>query len=576
VTPIRLRRREAGAFADPDGRLHPVLRRVLAGRGVHSPEAAEYRLAVLLEPERLGGMDRATALLAEAIASDRPILVVGDFDADGATGSAVAVRGLRMLGARRVGFRVPHRMRHGYGLSPALVDEIGVDEAELILTVDNGVASHAGVARAHARGMRVIVSDHHLPGAALPAADAMVNPNLPGDVFPSKALAGVGVVFYLLLALRARLRAQGRFATGPEPDLRALLDLVAVGTVADLVPLDYNNRVLVDAGLRRIRAGRATAGVAALLEVAGRDAARATASDLGFAVAPRINAAGRLDDMSVGIACLLSDDPDQARALAGILDGINRERRALQKDMLEQADAAVAALDLDPAREGPVGLCLFRDSWHPGVVGLVAARMKERLHRPVVAFAPGEDGVLRGSARSIPGFHVRDALAEVDAAHPGLIERFGGHAMAAGLTLRLAHYQAFVGHFDAVARRVLDAATLARVVLSDGPLAPEDYGHELACALRDAGPWGQAFPEPLFDDAFEVCDYAPMGQGHLRLQVRAEGMREPVTAVEFGHYDGGSLPDRLHLVFQLEPDEWRGRRAARLLVRHRLADGRAR
>jgi single-stranded-DNA-specific exonuclease len=575
VTPVRIRRREAGAFADPGGRLHPVLRRVLAGRGVHSPEAAEYRLAALLEPNRLGGMDRATALLAEAIASDRPILVVGDFDADGATGSAVAVRGLRMLGARRVGFRVPHRMRHGYGLSPALVDEIGVDEAELILTVDNGVASHAGVARAHERGIRVIVSDHHLPGATLPAADAMVNPNLPSDDFPSKALAGVGVVFYLLLALRARLRLQGRFATGPEPDLRALLDLVAVGTVADLVPLDYNNRVLVDAGLRRIRAGRASSGVAALLEVAGRDPRRITAADLGFAVAPRINAAGRLDDMSVGIACLLSDDPDQARELAGILDGINRERRALQKDMLEQADAAVAGLDLDPAGDGPVGLCLFRDSWHPGVVGLVASRMKDRLHRPVVAFAPGEDGALRGSARSIPGFHVRDALAEVDAAHPGLIERFGGHAMAAGLSLRLSHFEAFVGHFDAAARRVLDAATLARVVLSDGPLDPDDYGHELACALRDAGPWGQAFPEPLFDEVFEVCDYAPMGQGHLRMLVRAEGMREPVTAMEFGHYDGTSLPDRLHLAFQLEPDEWRGRRAARLLVRHRLADGQA-
>ncbi len=570
MNPVRLRRRNAASWNGIDTRLHPVLCRVLAGRGLASPTEAEYRLAALAQPDRMGGIDRATELLAAAIAADHGILVVGDFDADGATGSAVAVRGLRMLGARRVGFRVPHRMRHGYGLSPALVDEIDAGEADLILTVDNGVASHAGVVRAHERGMRVVISDHHLPGETLPAADAMVNPNLPGDPFPSKALAGVGVVFYLLLALRAKLRGQARFESGKEPDLRDLLDLVAVGTVADLVPLDYNNRVLVDAGLRRIRQGRASAGIAALLEVAGRDPSRVAASDLGFAVAPRINAAGRLDDMSVGIACLLSDDRAHARELAGILDGINRERRTLQRDMLVEADAAVAELDLQPGGNGPVGLSLFRDSWHPGVVGLVASRLKERLHRPVVAFAPGEDDLLRGSARSIPGFHVRDALAAVDAAHPGLIERFGGHAMAAGLSLRLSHYPAFAEHFDAAARRSLDDDALDRVVLTDGPLGANDYEHKLACVLRDAGPWGQAFPEPLFDDAFEVCDYAPMGQGHLRMQVRAEGMREPVTAVEFGHYNGGSLPGSLHLAFQLEPDEWRGRRAARLVVRHRL------
>ncbi|HRQ66809.1 MAG TPA: single-stranded-DNA-specific exonuclease RecJ [Xanthomonadaceae bacterium] len=570
MSPVRLRRREASAWTERADHLHPVLCRVLAGRGLESPAQAEYRLAALAQPDRLGGMDGACRLLADAIDKDRAILVVGDFDADGATGSAVAVRGLRMLGARRVGFRVPHRMRHGYGLSPALVDEVAAGEADLILTVDNGVASHAGVERARARGMRVVISDHHLPGATLPGADAIVNPNLPGDPFPSKALAGVGVVFYLLLALRARLRADGHFAAGAEPDLRSLLDLVAVGTVADLVPLDYNNRVLVDAGLRRIRAGRASAGIAALLDVAGRDPARIAASDLGFAVAPRINAAGRLDDMSIGIACLLSDDPDQARELAAILDGINRERRSLQRDMLAQADAAVAELDMQAGGDGPVGLSLFRESWHPGVVGLVASRLKERLHRPVVAFAPGEDGELRGSARSIPGFHVRDALAAVDATHPGLIERFGGHAMAAGLSLRLSHYPAFAEHFDAVARRCLDAEALARVVLTDGPLGASDYDHALACALRDAGPWGQAFPEPLFDDVFDICDYAPMGQGHLRMRVRVEGMREPVAAVEFGHYHGDDLPDRLRLAFQLEPDEWRGRRAARLLVRHRL------
>lgn len=570
MSTVRLRRREAPAWSGNGGGLHPVLCRVLAGRGLESPTLAAYRLGALAEPDRLGGIDRAAALLAEAIAADMAILVVGDFDADGATGSAVAVRGLRMLGARRVGFRVPHRLRHGYGLSPALVDEIGPGEADLILTVDNGVASHAGVERAHERGIRVVVSDHHLPGETLPAADAMVNPNLPGDPFPSKALAGVGVVFYLLLALRAMLREQGRFEGSREPDLRDLLDLVAVGTVADLVPLDYNNRVLVDAGLRRIRQGRASAGIAALLEVAGRDPTRIGASDLGFAVAPRINAAGRLDDMSLGIACLLSDEPAHARELAGMLDGINRERRSLQRDMLAEADAAVAELDMHPDGDGPVGLSLFRESWHPGVVGLVASRLKERLHRPVVAFAPGDDGQLRGSARSIPGFHVRDALAMVDAAHPGLIERFGGHAMAAGLSLRLSNYQAFAAHFDEAARRSLDQDALERVVLTDGALGPDHYDHALACVLRDAGPWGQSFPEPLFDDIFEVCDFAPMGQGHLRMQVRAEGMREPVTAVEFGQYDGGSLPDRLHLAFQLEPDEWRGRRAARLLVRHRL------
>ncbi|MCM2335686.1 MAG: DHH family phosphoesterase, partial [Pseudomonas sp.] len=413
-----LRRRPVPDPAQWPAGLPPLLARVYAARGATTLEDAQPKLTHLLPPDSMGGMDRAVELLADAIAADRRIVVVGDFDCDGATACAVGVRGLRLLGARNVAHAVPNRMVHGYGLSPALVDDLAALQPELIVTVDHGIACHAGIAAAKARGWQVLVTDHHLPGETLPPADAIVDPNQRGDAFPSKALAGVGVMFYVLLALRRHLRAHGRLAE-PQPDLSVLLDLVAVGTVADLVPLDANNRALVSAGLRRLRAGHGCAGLRALVEVAGRDASRLTAADIGFAIGPRLNAAGRLEDMALGIECLLTDDAAQAREIAALLNEINGERRAVQQQMTDEAEVALARVSLGDAVP-PLAVCLFDAQWHPGVVGLVASKIKERLHRPVIAFAPAEPGAttLRGSARSIPGFHIRDALADVAARHP--------------------------------------------------------------------------------------------------------------------------------------------------------------
>ena len=496
-------------------------------------------------------------------------MVVGDFDCDGATACATVVRGLRLLGARRVSHAVPNRMVHGYGLSPALVDELAALRPDLLLTVDHGIACHAGIEAARARGWRVVVTDHHLPGPRLPAADAIVNPNLPGDEFPSKALAGVGVVFYLLLALRRHLREAGAFGAG-EPDLSTLLDLVAVGTVADLVPLDANNRTLVAAGLRRLRAGRGCAGLRALIEACGRDASRLTAADIGFAIGPRLNAAGRLEDMALGIECLLTDDTTRARELAQLLDGINAERRAVQQVMTDDAEAALSRALLSEAG-APLAPCLFDAEWHPGVIGLVASKMKERLHRPVLAFAPSEPGstVLRGSARSIPGFHIRDALAAVDSANPGLIERFGGHAMAAGLTLAQAHLAAFEQAWLAHAATVLDDGLLQAELLSDGELLPREFDRFHAEALRDGGPWGQGFPEPLFDGHFEVLDWKVVGERHLKLTLRHPDRREPLAAIQFGGWQGQPPSSHAHLAYRLAPDDYRGGQAIQLVVEHR-------
>ena len=546
-----------------------LLRRVYAARGASTPELAQPRLAGLLPPDRLRGLESATALLADAMAADRHIVVVGDFDCDGATACATGVRGLRLLGARRVSHAVPNRMVHGYGLSPALVDELAALRPDLLLTVDHGIACHAGIEAARARGWRVVVTDHHLPGPRLPAADAIVNPNLPGDEFPSKALAGVGVVFYLLLALRRHLREAGAFGAG-EPDLSTLLDLVAVGTVADLVPLDANNRTLVAAGLRRLRAGRGCAGLRALIEACGRDASRLTAADIGFAIGPRLNAAGRLEDMALGIECLLTDDTTRARELAQLLDGINAERRAVQQVMTDDAEAALSRALLSEAG-APLAPCLFDAEWHPGVIGLVASKMKERLHRPVLAFAPSEPGstVLRGSARSIPGFHIRDALAAVDSANPGLIERFGGHAMAAGLTLAQAHLAAFEQAWLAHAATVLDDGLLQAELLSDGELLPREFDRFHAEALRDGGPWGQGFPEPLFDGHFEVLDWKVVGERHLKLTLRHPDRREPLAAIQFGGWQGQQPSSHAHLAYRLAPDDYRGGQAIQLVVEHR-------
>ena len=547
----------------------PLLRRVYAARGACTHAQAQPRLTGLLPPDALGGIDDAARLLIEAMDADRHIVVVGDFDCDGATACAVAVRGLRLLGARRVSHAVPNRMVHGYGLSPGLVEDLAALSPDLLVTVDHGIACHAGIAAAKAHGWRVLVTDHHLPGERLPEADVVVDPNLPGDAFPSKALAGVGVMFYVLLALRRQLRAAGRFP-GEPPDLSVLLDLVAVGTVADLVPLDHNNRTLVAAGLRRLRAGRGCAGLQALIEVARRQAPTLTAADIGFALAPRINAAGRLEDMALGIECLLCDDPRRARELAEVLDGINAERRGVQQQMVAEAEDAIAALALDPGGVRATA-CLYREDWHPGVVGLVASKIKERLHRPTIAFAPSDPGspLLRGSARSIAGFHIRDALAAVDARHPGLIEKFGGHAMAAGLSLRLDALPRFQAAFEACAAESLSPELLQDVLLSDGAIAPEHCAIDTALALRDGGPWGQGFPEPVFDDVFEIVSWKPVGEQHLKLELAWPGGARRMPAIHFGGWNGEPPSRCARIAYRLQPDEWRGGDAVQLVVVHR-------
>src|SRR5450432_796272 len=562
----------ANSASWPDS-MHPVLCRIYAARGIASPADLDHRLASLLSPKDLGGMDRACELVENAIRNGAPIAIVGDFDADGATATAVAMRGLRLLGAHDVSYAVPNRFRHGYGLSPPIVEELLPRHPQLLITVDNGIAAHAGVAAAKAHGMQVIVTDHHLPGATLPEADAIINPNVPGDIFPSKALAGVGVMFYLLLALRARLRERGWFVDREiaEPDLSCLLDLVALGTVADLVPLDCNNRILVDAGLKRIRAGRACAGIAALIACGKRDSARLIASDLGFVVAPRINAAGRLEDMGLGIECLLTDDPQQARELAETLSSINAERRQLQADMVEQAQAEVHKWTLSHGDAAlPRGVVLFDSGWHHGVVGLVASRLKETLNRPVIACAPAQDGSdeVKASGRSIAGFHLRDALADVDARHPGMLLRFGGHGMAASLSLHRDDVEAFAAAFDAVAQERIAPEALDAILLTDGELGGEDFSLDLARQLRYAGPWGQGFPEPMFDGVFAVESWRVVGEKHFRFKLRCDGSAAAIDAIMFNASDGPPPPSSLHAVFNLDVDEWQGAERLQLLLRY--------
>lgn len=570
AAPVRILRRDVPPHGPWPDSVPPALQRIYAARGVCTPAEGELKLARLLPPDALGQLSEAAELLAAAITGQKHIVVVGDFDCDGATGTAVAVRGLRLLGATRVSYQVPHRVTHGYGLSPALVDHLEAFAPDLVLTVDSGIACHAGIAAAKARGWQVLVTDHHLPGEVLPAADVIVNPNLGGDAFPSKALAGVGVVFYLLLALRRHLRDGGAFAHG-EPDLSSLLDLVAVGTVADLVALDYNNRLLVSAGLRRLRQGQCQPGLQALAELAGKDLSQLTASDIGFGIAPRLNAAGRLEDMALGIECLLCDEPRRARELASVLDRINGERKGIQQQMVDAAEALVAAVPLDGESLPPV-LCLRDDTWHPGVVGLVASRLKDRMHRPVFAFAPSEPGspMLKGSARSIPGLHIRDALAAVDALNPGLVERFGGHAMAAGLSLPAANFERFRTALEAQVATMLTPEQLRSELLSDGELSAAEIGRPLAEQLRLAGPWGQGFAEPLFDGVFKVLQWRQIGERHLKLSLVPEQGGAPLSAIQFGGWTDAPPPARIHAAYQLELDDWGGRRSVQLLVRHWL------
>ena len=551
-----------------DARLHPVLQRAYAARGVRDSHDLALTLDRLVPVSTLDSIGAAVNLILEH--RDRRILVVGDFDADGATSTALIVRCLRSWGFANVDFLVPNRFEFGYGLTPEIVGLAALRAPTLIVTVDNGISSIAGVAAARARGIQVLITDHHLPGAELPAAEVIVNPNVPGSQFASRALAGVGVAFYVMAALRRELDQRGTVVMPPVADF---LDLVALGTVADLVPLDANNRVLVAQGIRRIRAGRSVPGIRALLDIAGRSVETLTAADLGFAIGPRLNAAGRLDDMSIGIRCLLSDSDAEALSLATRLDELNKERREIEARMQGAALAAVARLR-DPT--GPVrhGVCLFDPEWHQGVVGLVASRIKDRVRRPVIAFARAGNGQLRGSARSIPGIHIRDVLDGMAARHPELISRFGGHAMAAGLSLDAAKLDAFAAAFDEEVTRWRDPAIPANRVETDGELSADEIALETAQALREGGPWGQAFPEPCFDGVFSIKNVRVVGDKHLKMWVTTADRTRAFDAIAFnfkGADENPSLPDgNVRLVYRLDINEFNGERRLQLLVDHVL------
>ena len=558
--------------------LHPVLARIYRLRNMNSAMELDRSLERLLPPTRLKGMERAVALLASMVREDKRILIVADFDADGATSCALVVRALRLMGAADVRYVVPNRFEYGYGLTPEIVALAAQQRPDLIITVDNGISSIDGVREAHRRCIKVLITDHHLPGATLPEADAIVNPNQPGDPFPSKHLAGVGVAFYLMLALRAHLREAGWFPRRgiPEPNLGALLDLVALGTVADLVPLDHNNRILVAQGLARINHGRAGAGIRALLRTAGRVPGRLTTGDLGFCVAPRLNAAGRLEDMSLGIECLLTDEAPRAFEIAEKLDRLNRERRAIEQEMQQQAITAVTSLHMEEAGL-PRGVCLFDESWHQGVIGLVASRVKEQTHRPVIAFAPVSESEIKGSARSVPGLHIRDTLDTLAARHPGLLQKFGGHAMAAGLTLRREHYDTFRNAFNEEVGARISEDDLQGKVMSDGELAADDLSLALAELLRNAGPWGQGFPEPVFDGRFDVVDRRVVGEKHLKLILRPANHTKTIDAIAFNAVASGNPPGwdvaggkqpQIHAAYRMDVNEYRGAQSLQLIIEH--------
>ena len=550
--------------------LPPLLARLYASRGLCTSAETQLGLDALPAPTMLG-LDAAVSALEAAIASRQRLLIVGDFDCDGATSTSLAILGLKALGAAEVDFLVPNRFEYGYGLSPEIVAVAAERRPDLIITVDNGIASIDGVAAAASHGIPVIVTDHHLPGDALPDALAIVNPNQPGCPFPDKSLAGVGVMFYVLLALRAQLRDSGHFVDRQAPNLAEFLDLVALGTVADVVPLSHANRILVEQGLRRIRAGRCRPGISALLRVSGREASRLVASDLGFTVGPRLNAAGRLDDMSIGIRCLLSESPSEALNLAAELDDLNRERRSIEQSMKDDAMRALSHLQLDASRV-PAGLCLYDPTWHQGVVGILASRIKEQFHRPVIAFAEVDDGEIKGSARSIPGLHMRDTLDLVAKRHPKLLSKFGGHAMAAGLSLAKADFDDFKEAFvDAVAEQ-LSEEQLEAVVHSDGELSPAELSLDNAELLRNAGPWGQAFPAPLFHGRFSLQQQRIVGERHLKMTLAPLDQPQAIIDAIAFNVDTAQWPDpavrEVELVYKLDSNLWRDRLSLQLLVEH--------
>ena len=565
----RIHRRQVPGEVRLPGELHPVLRRVYANRGVKTASELDYTATALIPPDTLGGVAAAAALI-EAHLLDGRILVVGDFDADGATSTALLLEVLRALGAASVDYLVPNRFEFGYGLTPEIVTLALKQQPTLIITVDNGISSHEGVARAKAAGVAVLITDHHLPGPTLPDANVIVNPNLSDDGFPSRCLAGVGVVFYLLLGLRAHLRRRNWFqgAGRSEPRLGDWLDLVALGTVADLVPLDHNNRILVHQGLQRMRSGRSRPGIDALIRVAGRNRSDLACSDLGFALAPRLNAAGRLDDMSHGIETLLARDAGTAWERAQILDTMNQRRRDIEYDMQQEAERAIDKLKLSEADGLPAAVTLYQSGWHAGIVGLVAARIRERVHRPVAALARGDNGLLKGSLRSVSGIHIRDVLADMDTRHPGLLERFGGHAMAAGLSMKEQALPRFRDAFADTVQRFAGEENLAGRVLSDGELSPRDFSLEFAETLRRAGPWGQAFPEPVFDGVFTVLDSRVVGERHLKCRLRQVDLQAPLEAIAFNppaHWLD-SLPERIRVAYRLDVNEYRGLRRPQLVI----------
>ncbi|EKO4251637.1 TPA: single-stranded-DNA-specific exonuclease RecJ [Vibrio parahaemolyticus] len=570
------RRPEPDLSLLPDS-IPPILKRIYINRGITDIAQLETSARGLHSYQKLGGIEQAVELLFQAIQEQKRIVVVGDFDADGATSSALSVLALRMLGSNNVDYLVPNRFEDGYGLSPEVVDQALELGAEMIMTVDNGVSSIEGVRYAKENGITVLVTDHHLPGQVLPEVDAMVNPNLDSCTFPSKALAGVGVAFYLMMALCVHMRKHNWFAQQgmQEPKLMELIDLVALGTVADVVPLDENNRILVHQGLQRIRAGKARPGIQALIEVAKRDARRLVASDFGFALGPRINAAGRLDDMSFGVELLMCNNIHAARRMASELDGLNQTRKEIEEGMKQEAMAFCERLQFGENSELPYGLSLFQRDWHQGVIGILASRIKEKFHRPVIAFADGGEGTIKGSCRSIPGLHMRDALDFIDTQNPGLIIKFGGHAMAAGLTIKEQDFERFSRLFDEVVKKELDEAALKGVILTDGELKPEEFSMHIAEQLRAGGPFGQAFPEPIFDGEFKVLHQKLVGEKHLKLMLEPLYKGHPTNVMIDGiafNVDLRRWPDAsvktVRLAYKLDVNEFRGNQSLQLMIDH--------
>ena len=569
---MKITRRAELPDCDLSDNIHPVMRRIYAGRNISSHRQLDYSLDNLLPFNTLKNIEAAAGLLADAIRRDKRILIVADYDADGATACALALRGLSLLGAGHVAYLVPDRVKHGYGLSTDVVRLALELDPDLLVTVDNGISSLSGVEFARNAGVDVLITDHHLPGRELPAASVIVNPNQPGDQFPSKCIAGVGVMFYVLLAVRARLRDEDWFASQgiQMPNFATLLDLVALGTVADVVQLDFNNRILVEQGLKRIRSRRCSQGIMALIHVANSVPEKITSTDLGFVLGPRLNAAGRLEDMSLGIECLLEEDITRALALAQQLDRLNRERKQIQTEMQQEAETYLAEIAELKQGELPLGLCLYDVNWHQGIVGVLAGRIKEMVNRPVIIFAPDGEGFLKGSGRSLPDIHLKDTLDTLAVKHPDLISRFGGHAMAAGLTIREDDYPKFKELFDAEVRRLTADRMPGAEIITDGKLAPADMNLELAGEIENAGPWGQGFPQPLFDDIFSVADARPVGVRHLKLKLLLNGAENPVDAISFNtNMDAiDKSADNMHFVYRLAINDYRGELTPQLIISH--------